>query len=148
VLGPTQINATSLIVNNATCPLYLLGMMVLDSFGTITVQLIASRDALGWLCQSFARLPNNPASLYLSATSQNLTIYVLPTQTVNVISLPYVVQALRRKDESAFALKRLLESGAAIKVFFDARKSAKILFDSCGIRLSTLVSFISARQGR
>jgi hypothetical protein len=123
-------------------------MMVPDSLGTATVQLIASRDAFGPLCQSFARLPSNPASLYLSATSQSLIIYVLPTHTVNVISLQYAAQALRQKDPSASALKSLLESGTAIKVFFDARKPAKVLYDSCGIRLSTPVSCIPSGGGR
>lgn len=115
-------------------------MSFLTSLETITVQLIASRDALNTLCQSFDGLPNNPASLYLSTTSRSLIIYVFPTRAVNVISLPYLVQALRRKEESASALKSFLETGAATKVFFDARKPAKILFDSCGIRLSIPVS--------
>jgi hypothetical protein len=123
-------------------------MMVPDSLEAVTVQFIASRDALGPLCQSFARLPNNPASLYLSATSRSLIIYVFPAHTVNVISIQYFDHALRQKDESAFALKSLLESGTAIKVFFDARKPAKVLFDRCGIRLSIPVSFISPGEGR
>lgn len=85
-------------------------MMVPDSLGTATVQLIVSRDAFGPLCQSFARLLSNPASLYLSATSQSLIIYVLPTHTVNVISLQYAAQALRQKDPSASALKAFLRA--------------------------------------
>jgi hypothetical protein len=88
------------------------------------VQRIASQDALNALCQSFDGLPNDPASLYLSTTSQSLIIYVAPTRAVNVISLPYLVQALRRKEKSASAMKSLLETGAGTKVFFDAHKPA------------------------
>jgi hypothetical protein len=117
--------------------------MTLISPETITVQRIASQDALNALCQSFDGLPNDPASLYLSTTSQSLIIYVAPTRAVNVINLPHLIEALCRKEKSASALKSLLETGGATKVFFDARKTAKTLFDSCGIRFAIPVSFTS-----
>ncbi|RYN63054.1 hypothetical protein AA0117_g12853 [Alternaria alternata] len=103
---------------------------------TITVQRIVTADTLSTLLRSFDGLPNNPASLYLSSTAQNLVVYVAPKRTLSTISLPYLIEALRRKEENASALKSLLENGPVIKVFFDARKTAKILFDSCGITLS------------
>jgi hypothetical protein len=102
----------------------------------ITVQRIADCDALNTLCQSFDGLPNNPASLYLSNNPQSLIIYVAPTRTVNIVSLPYLIGALHREERSAAALRSILESAGLTKVFFDARKTAKILFDSCGIRLA------------
>ncbi|CAN9404739.1 unnamed protein product [Alternaria sp. RS040] len=74
-------------------------------------------------------------------TYETLVVYVAPKRTLSTISLPYLIEALRRKEENASALKSLLENGPVIKVFFDARETAKILFDSCGITMSNPVCF-------
>ncbi|KAH8621010.1 hypothetical protein IG631_24007 [Alternaria alternata] len=116
------------------------------SSATLTVQRIVTADTLSTLLQSFDGLSNNPASLYLSSTAQNLVVYVAPKRTLSTISLPYLIDALRRKEEDASALKSLLENGPLIKVFFDARKIAKTLFDSCGIKLSNPVCFTHSDQ--
>ncbi|KAH7379116.1 hypothetical protein DE146DRAFT_761317 [Phaeosphaeria sp. MPI-PUGE-AT-0046c] len=110
--------------------------MAVNSLTMITVQRVATSDALDTLLQSFDGLPNNPASLYLSSTAVSLIVYVAPISTVSIISLPYLIEALLRRERSASALRSLLENGPAIKVFFDARRTAKILFDSCAIKLS------------
>ena len=110
--------------------------MALTTSETITVQHIATPDALNMLLQSFDGLPNNPASLYFSTTAQYLIIYVAPMRAISTIGISYLVEALRQKERNACALQSFLENGPAIKVFFDARKTAKILFDSCAIRLS------------
>jgi hypothetical protein len=107
--------------------------MAVNPSETITVQRVATSDALDTLLQSFDGLPNNPASLYLSTTAQSLIVYVAPKRTISAISLPYLIEALRRKERSASEFRSLLENGPAVKVFFDARKTAKILFDSCTI---------------
>ncbi|KAH5064833.1 hypothetical protein HBH95_212250, partial [Parastagonospora nodorum] len=52
--------------------------MAVNTSKTITVQRVATSDALNTLLQSFDGLPNNPASLYLSTTAQSLIIYVAP----------------------------------------------------------------------
>ncbi|EMD86661.1 hypothetical protein COCC4DRAFT_200501 [Bipolaris maydis ATCC 48331] len=79
--------------------------MAVISSKVIIVHHIATPNALDTLLQSFDGLPNNPASLYLSTTAQNLIVYAVPTRTVSAISLPYLVEALRQKERSASALK-------------------------------------------
>jgi hypothetical protein len=119
--------------------------MAVNPSETITVQRVATSDALDTLLQSFDGLPNNPAFLYLSTTAQSLIVYVAPKRTISAISLPYLIEALRRKERSASEFRSLLENGPAVKVFFDARKTAKILFDSCTIKLSNPVCFTEPR---
>jgi hypothetical protein len=87
------------------------------------------------ILDSFAQLPNNPAPLYLSVTSERLIVYVPAVSTVNFISLEQLSVALRQTDRLVTALKALLETSTVTKVFFDARTPAKILFERCGIRL-------------
>jgi hypothetical protein len=113
------------------------------SSGTIVVQRVATPDALNTLLRSFDGLSSNPASLYFSSSDQDLVVYVAPARVVNTISLSYLAEALRQKDESASTLKSFLETGTATKVFFDARTTAKTLFDRCAIKLSNPVRFIS-----
>ena len=106
---------------------------------TISVQHVSTPETLTTLIQSFNGLPNNPASVYLSGNLHNLTIYVAPACTVNIVSLSYLAQALQKGEESASALKRYLEDSPATKVFFDARVAARFLFDRCGIKLADKV---------
>jgi hypothetical protein len=138
-------------LNTATCwrnPLRTLStyvpiIMAVLSSQVISMMRISSSQALNSFVQSFSGLPKYPPSLYLSATSHNLVVYIAPLHTVNVISLSYLTRALHQEDESATALKRCLETSAATKVFFDARRAAKLLFDRCGIRLTNPVCFTS-----
>jgi hypothetical protein len=59
-------------------------MALTYSSGKITSQHVTSSYALNGLLQNFSVLPNNPASLYLSNTSTNQIIYILPTRIVTV----------------------------------------------------------------
>ncbi|KAF2867046.1 hypothetical protein BDV95DRAFT_622660 [Massariosphaeria phaeospora] len=104
---------------------------------TISVQRIWIPDDHPAFLQSLVDAPNNPASLYLSVSSRSLVIYVAPTSTVNIVSLPHLSVALSQEHNSAIALKTFLESGKITKVFFDARSPAKILFEHCDIALVT-----------
>jgi hypothetical protein len=101
----------------------------------ISVENISIPDGLPKFFDSFAQLPNNPAPLYLSVTSERLIVYVPAVSTVNFISLEQLSVALRQTDRLVTALKALLETSTVTKVFFDARTPAKILFERCGIRL-------------
>jgi hypothetical protein len=106
----------------------------------ISMNYIFTSAALNTLLQSFNGLLNNPASLYLSATPRRLIIYVLPTHTVNVLSLPYLIESLQQGKQSALGMKAFLENNeTTTKVFFDARMSAKLLFEQCGITLANPV---------
>jgi hypothetical protein len=62
-------------------------MALTSSSGKLTSQRVASSYALDALLQNFSVLPSNPASLYLSNTSQNLITYIWPTRIVNVAGL-------------------------------------------------------------
>ncbi|PVH93239.1 hypothetical protein DM02DRAFT_733234 [Periconia macrospinosa] len=105
----------------------------------ISVKYISIPDALSAFMQSLVGLSNNPASLYLSVSSQSLVVYVATASTINVFNLSRLRSALDQNDNSAVALKSFLETGTTIKVFFDARMPAKILFDVCAIKLANKI---------
>ncbi|EUC27294.1 hypothetical protein COCCADRAFT_31190 [Bipolaris zeicola 26-R-13] len=76
--------------------------MAVISSKVIIVQHIATPNALDTLLQSFDGLPNNPASLYLSTTAQNLIVYAIPTCTTctvrtHIHEVQMMELALRRR---------------------------------------------------
>jgi hypothetical protein len=110
----------------------------------VSLEYVSIPSSLPALVQSLTGHPNNPASLFLSVDSRNLTIYIEPTSTVKVIDLGRLDVALVQGNESALALKALLETGPTIKVFFDARMPAKTLFERCNIKLAVEVDSLLA----
>lgn len=105
----------------------------------ISVERISIPETLPAVIHCLIRLPNNPASLYLSVRLHTLIIYAAPVSTVYSIDLADLKMSLDQEDESALALKTLLETSTMIKVFFDARIPAKSLFDRCNIVLANKV---------
>lgn len=95
-------------------------------------------DLLAFM-DSLVGLLDDPASLYVSADSRSLVVYVELALTINVINLSQLNIALCQENKSALALKSLIETGPPIKVFFDARMPARTLFDRCGIKLAAEV---------
>ena len=105
----------------------------------ISVERISIAETLPAVIHSLIKLPNNPASLYLSVNLHTLIIYAAPASTVYIIDLADLGNSLHQERESALAIKTLLETSTMIKVFFDARMPAKILLDRCSIVLANKV---------